>query len=217
MMRKLKVVVLILIILVGMVTIYLAIKNFQLRPNSMMIDSFAFSSAEGDTLRLNYPLDEVEIKDILFLIHCYSTEYGGESFSITSVRSGELAFGRMFEIQDSSLIYKNHRIRIGETLENTLTYNSKQNIFKRVTNRLVIKNKGFIKAALMDFPGEQRILFKKPILLVTGNSYDSFIIKSKLMVIYKKLPYVLIVLGIMYWLLIYLTKREKRLFRQKNF
>ena len=212
MIRVSRKILLFLIILLGILLVYMSI----IRPRNsknIIFDSFGFASLENDTVIINYPLPEKEIKDILFLILTFSSEFGGEGFSISSIENGGSAFGRKFEIKDSFLIYSNHKIAIGESFEDTQQIRSLKNIFKTEKNKLEIKNEGLIKAAKITnlFADQLTILsFSKPLLLITGNSHSSYSLNPRIMTLYKSLPYVLIFLGFIFWLLGYVIKQKQK-------
>lgn len=168
-----------------------------------MIDSFGFSSKHNDTLFINSQISDEEFKDILFTVHCFSKEYGGDGFLIKGINNGESIFDRIFQVKDSIIFLGKHKIDPGATYEDILRNKPLNNIFKVETNKLIIKNEGFIKVILMsNFSSEeQTILLKNPALLVSGKSYDSYYINKSLMAFYRTLPYILIILGFTFYLL----------------
>lgn len=202
-----------MIIFFALLTCYLTlIKPKDIR-NSIMIDSFGFSSKDHDTLVINYPILDEEIKDILFTVHCYSNEYGGEGFLIESIDNGESIFKRKFELKDSTLGIGKHKINVGDTYKDILQYRPLKNIFKVETNKLSIKNEGFIKVVnISNFSSDQQtITLKQPVLLITGNSHDSYYVKKSIVTFYKTLPYILIILGLTYFLLSLILKIKNKI------
>ncbi len=210
MIRKLRRISLILIAFSAVLTCYLAIIKPKEITRSIMIDSFNFSSKEHDTLLINYQIPDEEFKDLLLTAHCYSNEYGGEEFLIQGIEIGKTVLNRKFEIKDSTLIFGIQKIKVGDTFEDVQQYKSLRNIFRIEKNKLSIKNEGFIKIIkILGSPDQQSIIpLKKPILLITGNSYDSYYINKSILDFYRTLPYILIFLGVVFWLLGLITKMQ---------
>lgn len=177
-----------------------------------MIDSFGFSSKEHDTLVINYPISDEDIKDMLFTVHCYSVDYGGEGFIIGGIDNGESIFHRKFELKDSTLVIGRQKINVGDTYDDIVQYKPLKNIYKIESTKLSIKNEGFIRVVnVSNFsPDQQTITLKEPVLLITGNSYDSYYIKKSIVTFYKTLPYILIILGLTFYLLTIILKIKNK-------
>jgi len=213
MIKKLKDLVLILILLISPMVIYLSWKKIQLN-NYILSSSFFYASKHGDTLIINYPFDKNELKDLLFSVNHFS---GGHGFSMFSIKDGEQAFGRKFKKKDSIIIYKGHQLFPGDSFEDTITYNSKQNLFEIVSNRFKFKNEGFVRSAILYEDGIiyvdsvskiERLDFAKPIILAEGESYD-YISENKIVVtVYYVLIFLLVTLGLLYAYLSYLLKTK---------
>lgn len=207
MIKKLKDLVLILILLISPLVIYLSWKKIQLN-NYVLSSSYFFASKQGDTLIMNYPFDKKELKDLLFSVDDFSEGHG---FCMFSIKDGEQAFGREFKIKDSIVIYKGHQLFPGVSFEDTITYNSKQNIFERVSNRFKFKNEGYVKSALLNESFEsksERIDFDKPVILATGESYDHISENKTVITVYYVLIFLLVTLGLLFAYLSYLLKTK---------
>jgi hypothetical protein len=212
MIRNSRNITLFLIIFFAILTGYLTLIKPKDKRNSIMIDSFGFSSKKHDTLVTNYPISDEEIKEMLFTVHRYSNEYGGEGFIIGGIDNGESIFHRKFELKDSTLVIGNRKIYVGDTYDDIVQYKPLKNIFKIETNKLSLKNEGFIRVVTISnfSPDQQTIKLKEPVLLITGKSNDSYYIKKSIVTFYKTLPYILIILGLTYYLLTIILKIKNK-------
>lgn len=206
MLTKIRNTVLVLIIFFGLIFLYLSFKRIQLIQTDVMVDSFAWSAKEGDTVSLGYPIEKSDIKDIFITVDCFSTDYGGRTFAMENIKSGEMSFAREFKCKDELVIYKGHELFPGDSFEDTITYKSKRNIFTIVHNRLKIKNEGFVKGAIVGFEGK-RISFDKPVILLTGRSYDSFSMNKLVVFVYYTVLFLFVCSGLTLW---YLQKQIKK-------
>ena len=219
MIKKFRTVIVILICFTSILTCYLAIIKPPEIKDIAMVDSFEFASKDHDTLSLSHPIPDIGIKDMVFSILCESDEYGGMLTSISSIGNGESFFDRKFEVVDSTLIYGGKKIRVGETFEDILQYKPYRNIFKIERNKLSIKNEGFIKATktYISIPdSQQTILLKKPVLFISGKSYDSTIINRSTMTFYRTLPYILVFLGLTFFVLSFILRIRSKIASQNK-
>lgn len=207
MVKKLKALVLILILLICPLVIYLSWKKIQLN-NYVLSSSYFFASKQGDTLIMNLPFDKNELKDLLFSVNHFSD---GSGFSMFSIKDGDHAFGREFNIKDSIIVYKDHQFFPGDSFEDTITYNSKRNLFERVSNRFKFKNEGYVKSAILNKDFESKgisIDFDKPIILAEGESYDYISENKTVVTIHYVLIFLLVTLGLLFAYLSYLLKTK---------